>query len=139
MSASGQAQVQKRFDALYGDVKEFFKSSTNGKLSIASVTVLTRYAMEIVQTSQSWQDMKGSEKKNLVLGVLNAVIQDLLADHDVVGDSLDEGTKQAILTALEMAPMIIDAAVDFAKVYSANRPQDNSNGNGNRPRLFCCC
>jgi hypothetical protein len=134
---SGQAQVQKRYDALYGDVKQFFVESTSGKMTVASVTTLTRYAMEVVQTGQGWKGMKGSEKKDLVLGVITALVEDLLHDPQVVGEDFDDGTRDAILAAVSMVPMFIDAAVDFAKVYTDGQSQQP--GTGNRPKFFCCC
>jgi len=119
---SGQALVQKRFDVLYDDVKQFFKNTSTGRLSVASVTALTRYSMEVVQTGENWTGMKGSEKKDLVYGVVTEVIKDLLHDPEVVGEDFDEGTRDAILAALNLVPLVIDAAVDFAKTYSSARP-----------------
>jgi hypothetical protein len=89
--------------------------------------------MEIVQTGKSWIGMRGAEKKDLVLGVISAVVEDLMNDTEVVGEDFDAGSREAILTALALAPMLIDAAVDFAKVYS----ETHESGNGRR-RSFCC-
>ena len=131
---SGQIQVQKQYDTLYGDVKQFFMNSTRGKLTVYSVTVLTRYAMELVQTGKNWKGLKGSEKKDLVLGVITAIVEDLLHDPQVVGENFDPNTRDGILAAVAVVPMFIDAAVDFAKTYVASKPTDP---NTPRPR-FCC-
>lgn len=133
---SSQTAVQKRFDLLYADVKEFFKTTSTGRLSVASVTSLTRYGMELVQTGNNWEGMKGSEKKDLVLGVVSEVIKDLLNDPEVVGENFDQGTRDAILAALDLVPMIIDAAVDFAKTYHDNANKQDTN-NDERPRRKC--
>ncbi len=132
---SGQAQVQKRYDTLYSDVKHFFLDSTSGKLTVASVTTLTRYAMEVVQTGKGWKRLKGSEKKDLVIGVITELIEDLVEDPEVVGEDFDEGAKQAILAALAFAPLLIDAAADYAKVYLNSQGQ----AGGGRRMLFGCC
>lgn len=99
------------FDTLYTDLKRFHKDTLNGALSAASITSLVRYSMELVQT----QALKGSEKKELVLKLVNELVKDYLADS-----SLPDDTKQAIESALIIAPFLIDASVDFAKAYAAN-------------------
>lgn len=109
--------VEESHDDLYANVKKFFVESTSGSLSVLTVTLLTRYSMELMQTNAKWSIMKGSEKKALVVGVLNALIKDLLNDPSVVGPNVDESFKAGILATLDLAPMIIDAAVDFAKTY----------------------
>jgi len=119
-------QIQKNHDVLYDDVKQFFITSGSGKLSITSITTLTRYAMEVVQTGRAWKGMKGSEKKALVFEVISDLVEDLLNDTDVVGD-LDNDIKQGILTATTLVPTFIDAAVDFAKIYKI------------QSKFFCCC
>jgi len=128
---SGQANVEKRYDTLYNDVKGFFENSTSGKMNAASVTTLVRYSMEVVQTGKLWTGMHGSEKKDLVIGVVTALVNDLLDDPSVVGEDFSDDTRQAILAALSFAPMLIDAAVDFAKAYASG---DGSGGS----RLKCC-
>ncbi len=119
-------------DALYKDVKQFFTDSISGTLTVASVATLTRYAMEVVQTGRKWKSLRGAQKRELVLGVISALVKDLLEDPKVVGENFDEGSKQAILAALAFAPMLIDAAVGFAKTYHGNK------SSGGRPRPFCC-
>jgi len=136
---SGQALVQKRFDLLYTDVKDFFKNTSTGKISIVTVTTLTRYSMELVQTSDNWAGMKGSEKKDLVYGVVTEVIKDLLNDPQVVGENFDEATRQAILLALDIVPSLIDAAVDFAKTYKDSKPKVDENGVEIKRRCFGFC
>lgn len=111
--------IAKRYDSLYNDVKTFFVTTLSGKLTIGSVAVLTRYAMEVVQTTKNWSKMKGSEKHALVYGVIKALIKDLLQDPQVVGDNFDPHTAEGILLALDMVPVIIDSAVEFAKTYKS--------------------
>jgi hypothetical protein len=138
---SGQASVEKQYDTLYNDVKQFFKNSTSGKLTVASVTVLTRYSMELVQTGENWQGMKGSEKKDLVFGVISALVTDLLDDPQVVGKNFSDDTRQGILAAVGLVPMIVDAVVDFAKTYSQQNPapvSGSNSGSSGRKRFFCC-
>ena len=125
-------KVQKKYDALYGDVKRFFEESTSGKLNSLTVITLVRYTMEAVQTGKMWENMRGSEKKDLVLGVLGALVEDLINDPDVVGENFSEQTKESILSALAMAPMMIDAAVDFAKVYGGG------SNSGSNSQKRCC-
>lgn len=132
MSALGQIQIQKRYDNLYGDVKKFFFDSLAGHITAASVATLTRYAMEVVQTKKDWQGMQGYEKKDLVYGVITALVTDLLNDKQVVGENFDSGTRDVILSALPFVPMIIDAAADYAKVYAANASSTSN------AKKFCC-
>ena len=107
------------FDKLYSDLSSFFKTTLGGQFNPASVPTLTRYAMECLQTGLEWKGMSGSEKKNLVLGVVIKFVKDLVADPDVT-KNLDANAKTAILASLDLIPVIIDVAVDFAKTYSAN-------------------
>ncbi len=107
------------FDKLYNDLASFFKTTLAGQFNPASVPTLTRYAMQTLQTGLEWKNMTGSEKKNLVLGVVIKFVKDLVADPDVT-KTLDANAKTAILASLDLIPTIIDVAVDFAKIYSAN-------------------
>jgi hypothetical protein len=100
-----------RFDTLYADVKKFYDDTLNGQLTVESVTILTRYTMEAVQLNS--KGLKGSEKKALVLDVVNQLVKDALEESDLPDD-----TKQAIMTSLALAPILVDAAVDFAKIYN---------------------
>ncbi len=85
--------------------------------------------MEIVQTGRRWKGMRGTEKRNLVIAVITAIVEDLINDPEVVGENFDEAAKQVILAAVSFVPMMIDAAVDFAKTYHDSK---------GRPKLFCC-
>jgi hypothetical protein len=111
---SSSDELKRKYDTLYQDLKEFYLDTTNGKLSLNTITILTRFAMEHVQTHTLWANLKGSEKKDLVVSVVTDFINDMLNDTDKV----DEETKRILQNGLEMVPMLIDAAVDFAKVYS---------------------
>ena len=117
-------------DQLYATVKNFFEESTSGNLTTASVATLTRYAMQVVQTDVNFQGMKGSEKKDLVVGVVTALITDLLNDSN-----LDDSTKQSIIVLLATVPSIIDMAVDFGKVYHNSQSSGDSH---QRSGFFCC-
>jgi hypothetical protein len=108
------------FDTLYADLKRFHKDTLNGALSAASITSLVRYSMQLVQT----QTLAGSEKKALVLQLVNELVKDYLADS-----TLPEDTREAIQTAMIFAPLLIDASVDFAKSYAA--------GGGSKLCCFC--
>lgn len=135
---AGQLHVQKKYDALYSDAKKFFLDTTSGRLTVSTVTTLTRYTMEVVQTGKDWAGLKGSEKKDLVLGVLNELIKDLIEDPDIGGEDFPQETRDAILAALAVAPMFIDAAVDFAKVYVDSLPADPVARRQRFRSLFCC-
>ena len=135
---SSQLSVQKKYDTLYNDAKKFFLDTTSGKLTVATVTILTRYTMEVVQTGKDWAGLKGSEKKDLVLGVLNELIKDFIEDPDIGGENFPQETREAILAALAVAPMFIDAAVDFAKVYVDSLPQEPEARRQRLRSLFCC-
>jgi hypothetical protein len=100
-----------KFDTLYADVKKFYEDSLHGQLTVESVTILTRYTMEAVQLNA--KGLKGSEKKALVLEILNQIVKDALEESD-----LDEEIKNAIMASLALAPVLIDAVVDFAKIYN---------------------
>ena len=110
-----------KFDTLYSDVKRFYNDSLNGQLTVASVTTLTRYSMELVQT----QNLKGSEKKAMVEHLVNELVKDALEESDI-----PQETQDAIQTALILVPLLVDAAVDFAKIYSGS-----SSGSGCK---LCC-
>lgn len=99
-----------KFDTLYLDVKRFYEDSLNGQLTPASITTITRYTMELVNS----QNLKGSEKKALVLEIVNEIVKDALSTSDISDEA-----KQVILTAVSFTPLLIDAAVDFAKIYSS--------------------
>lgn len=101
-----------KFDTVYEDVQTFFKDTLDGKLTVEAVTILTRYTMELVNS----QNLKGSEKKALVLEVINEVVKDALEESD-----LSPEVQNAIKSVLSFAPMIIDATVDFAKIYSSGK------------------
>jgi hypothetical protein len=98
------------FDTLYADIKRFHTDTLNGQLSALSVTALIRYSMQLVQS----QALTGSEKKALVLQLVNDLVEDSLEESE-----LPEDTKQAINSALVFAPLLIDASVDFAKTYKS--------------------
>lgn len=110
-----------KFDTLYADVQRFYTDSLNGNLSAASVTALVRYAMETVNAMA----LKGSEKKALVVDVVNQLVKDALEKSE-----LDDQMKAAIESALSLAPLLIDAAVDFAKIYGNNKES--------KCKLLCC-
>lgn len=109
--------MSKQHDNLYADVKKFFMESMSGKLTVSSVTILTRYAMEETQINN--KIMTGSEKKELVMGVINAFIEDLIIYDTVV--KLTNDNKQAIIAALALTPFLIDAAAGFAKTYHKDK------------------
>lgn len=102
-------------EVLYLYVKNFFNEMIAGKLTVNTVTVLTRYSMEYVQ--QNWKELKGSEKKELVMSVITDFIKNLLNDKEVVGNALTNEIKEQVLVAVDMIPTLIDTTVDFAKSY----------------------
>lgn len=117
--------VNPLYDNLYRDVKKFYNDTLNSKLSAANATTLLRYAMEIIERGGKWGNMRGSEKKQLVLNVVNELVNDALADS-----KLSKESQRAIKYAMKMAPYIIDATVDFAKVYNESHSQGK--------RFICC-
>lgn len=123
-------KIEKRYDLLYNDVKKLFLETTSGKITMSTVSTLTRYSMELVQTGVAWASMRGSEKKELVMDVVNALFEDLINDDHVVGDIPDE-LKSTLQVALSVVPSFIDATVDFAKVYI------NTKHEPNRKKLCC--
>ena len=127
---NGTDKVEKKYDTLYNDVRKFYLHSTTGRLNASSVTTLVRYAMEVVQTGRMWKNMRGSDKKDLVLGVVTALVNDLLEDPQV-SNHIDDQTRTFIMTALTMAPMVIDAAAGFAKTYASTKK-------GGQRGFFCC-
>ena len=96
---------------------------------MGDVAGLVRYVMELVQTGNQFKSLKGSEKKALVLQVVEAVVKDILETEEVA-----EEAKSAILLAVDLAPYVIDATIDFAKVYSST----GGGGEGVK-RAFCGC
>ena len=105
------------YDELYADLKAFF-TETKQNMDISTVISLTHHAMSLVQTKKQLLSLPGVQKKELVMNVLIALVKDLLDDPSVVGTNLTEETRQAILMSLDAVPYLIDAAVNFAKVYS---------------------
>jgi hypothetical protein len=126
------------YDNLYQDVKTFLKNSSSGKLSISSISNMTRYAMEVVQIGKNWSSMRGSEKKELVYNVITNVVEDILNDEQI-GKNIDPETKEILLSTLQFIPTLIDTSVDFAKVYLNMKNKNKNKNNNKKCRFFCCC
>ena len=102
--------TNQRYQELYDTIKKLFLISTSGALSIQNIPFMTRYGMELLETGVTWKNMKGSEKKDLLVSVLMSLIKDLNADSHIPSELLD--------TILSVLPHIIDTSVDFAKIYN---------------------
>jgi hypothetical protein len=123
--------LKTRYDTLYQDLKQFYLETTNGKLTLNTITTLTRYAMEHVQINALWANLKGSEKKELVLTVVTDFMGDLLNDPEL---KITDETRDLLKNGLLMVPFMIDAAVDFAKTYNVFKQSIFSTGKSK----LCC-
>ena len=101
--------TNQRYQELYDSIKNLFLITTSGELSVQNIPFLTRHGMELLETGVTWKKMKGSEKKDLLVSVLIALIKDLNKDEHIPNDVLD--------SILSLMPQMIDATVDFAKGY----------------------
>lgn len=120
--------MSERFNKLYSVLKTGFLDAKNKTFSVATVAVLTEQAMELVQTGTLWAGMRGNEKKELVVNVITQLVKDLIEDADVVGENFSEDAKAMVLLALDTVPFIIDATVNFAKLYKSGKK-----------KCFSCC
>jgi len=124
-----------QFETLYSDTKKFFDTVHGGKLNVATVTALTRYSMEVIQKGSQFKNLKGSEKKALVIRVLKAIVDDVVESQE---DKISPDEAQLILLAVDAMPYVIDATIDFAKVYLGT----NGGVQGVKQKLcgcFKCC
>jgi hypothetical protein len=129
-----------RFDNLYKDVKGYVDTFKRG-FDMDSVTSIVHYAMTAVQTGVEFKNMSGMEKKDFVIAVATDIVQDVLDDPEV-GGKLAPEARTGITVALAGVPMIIDMAVNFAKVYSNDSAGSNGAVVGDsgvaKGGCFCC-
>lgn len=121
--------TREKVDDLYSEIKQFYLDTSRGEFRAKHVTMLTKRAMQIIQTGRDWSSLSGPEKKEIVISVIQEVVSDLINDKDVV--KIDDNARLAIDMALETLPFFIDAAADFAKVVKKQLqdgipPHDNS-------------
>lgn len=109
------------YDDLYEKVKNFHFKIARGQLDLAIVTQLSNFAMECVQTAEEFKKLKGLAKKDLVLAVITALVEDLLKDPEIVGSGFSNTTRKAILRYLEALPVVIDGVVHFARIYELDK------------------
>jgi len=102
-------------DTLYADVKKFIQQSSIKDFNMGTVTILTRYAMSLVQKHKVFKKMKGCEKRELVSEVVSEVISDFLKDESII--DMSDDVRTGVLVAIEFIPILIDTAVAFAKTY----------------------
>lgn len=110
-----------QYDDLYDRVRNFHFKISRGHIDLAVVTQISNFAMECVQTADEFKKLKGLAKKDLVLAVITALVEDLLKDPDVVGDDFSNTTRKAILRYLEALPVVIDGVVHFAHIYELDK------------------
>lgn len=129
----------KVFDTLFADVKSYVETFKSSGFDMAALTGLVRYAMSIVETGIAFKDMTGLECKDYVVAVVTDVVNDLLDDPDVGGKMPAEAVT-SLRVGITMVPMIIDAAVGFAKTYQAAHPPALTNGDdGVATKSGCFC
>lgn len=106
------------FNDLYANLKSYFMSTMGGIFNIAMVPTLTRYAMECIETGLEWKQMTATEKSNLIVGVVVQFTKDIISDTSVT-KNLDANTRAAILASLDLVPIIINVATDFANTVNS--------------------
>jgi len=91
---------QKHVDMIYDVAKA---SIVTEKVTVSGVTIMVTAAMGAVEKIKS---LNGSQKKELVLHVVNRIVGEIPADDE---------DKQAIQAAAALAPVLIDTLVNAAR------------------------
>jgi hypothetical protein len=99
-TADAQSAELQLFERIYSDVRA---SIFDDPLTSGRITVIITTAMTAVARISS---MSGSDKKELVLRILDRIVDDI---------PVDDAEKSAIRAAIALAPFVIDSIVAAAK------------------------
>ena len=101
-------EAKEAYDAIKQFVQAMIKSE--GKLDITNSMLLTKLVKEVVELANSYKQLKGNQKKKIIITLMKKVF-----NKELKSSNLDEGKKTLILLLIDNS---IEPAIDIA-IYVA--------------------